>query len=88
VRRRIGPGVTKGGRRGEVFFPERLVPKLARFLSWKRTNGQALEPAAPLFVSAQGRRLSPRAAQWRFAWWQARAGVDRRYCFHRFVIRP
>ena len=37
---------------------------------------------APLFVSAQGRRLSPRAAQWRFAWWQERAGFDRHYSFH------
>ena len=84
VRRRIvlRQATTKGGRRGEVFLPERLVPKLAEFLSWKRTNGQAVDPDAPLFVAGQGRRLSPRAAQWRFAWWQARAGFDRRYNFH------
>jgi integrase/recombinase XerC len=84
VRRRIvlRQATTKGGRRGEVFLPERLVPKLARFLSWKRTNGQAMDADAPLFVSGQNRRLSPRAAQWRFAWWQARAGFDRRYNFH------
>jgi integrase/recombinase XerC len=82
VRRRIVLSVTKGGRRGEVFLPERLVPKLAKYLSWKRENGQSVGPDAPLFVSGQGRRLSPRAAQWRFAWWQARAGFDRRYNFH------
>jgi site-specific recombinase XerC len=44
--------------------------------------GQSLEPEAPLFLSAQGRRLSPRAAQWRFHSWQERAGFDRRYGFH------
>ena len=31
-------------------------------------------------MSAQGRRLSSRAAQWRFAWWQEK-GFDRRYNF-------
>jgi site-specific recombinase XerC len=84
VRRRIvlRQATTKGGRRGEVFLPERLIPKLAAFLSWKRSNGQAMDSDAPLFVSGQGRRLSPRAAQWRFALWQARAGFDRRYNFH------
>jgi integrase len=84
VRRRIvlRQATTKGGRRGEVFLPERLIPKLARYLSWKRDNGQAMD--GPLFVSGQHRRLSPRAAQWLFAWWQARAGFDRRYNFHCF----
>jgi len=28
------------------------------------------------------RRPSPRAAQWRFGWWQERAGFDRGYGFH------
>jgi site-specific recombinase XerC len=74
--------VTKGDRRGEVFLPARLIPKLRRFLAWKRDHGESLEPDAPLFVSAQGRRLSPRAAQWRFAWWQERAEFDRHYGFH------
>jgi len=78
----LRPVITKGSRRGEVFLPARLVVKLRRFLSWKRKNGQALDPDAPLFLSGQGRRLSPRAAQWRFAWWQQQAGFDRRYNFH------
>ena len=82
VRRRIVLQVTKGDRRGEVFLPARLIPKLRRFLAWKRDHGESLEMVAPLLVSAQGRRLSPRAAQWRFAWWQKRAGFDRHYGFH------
>jgi len=82
VRQRVTLKVTKGGRRGEVFLPPRLQRKLKRFLSWKRRNGQPVGGDDPLFLSAQGRRLSPRAAQWRFAWWQERAGFDRRYNFH------
>ena len=37
VRRRVtfDPATTKGGRRGEVFLPVRLTPKLRRFLAWK-----------------------------------------------------
>jgi site-specific recombinase XerC len=84
VRRRVvlRPTTTKNGRRGEVFLPARLEAKLRRFLAWKRRVGQALDPSAPLFLSAQRRRLSPRAAQWRFRWWQERAGFDRWYGFH------
>lgn len=84
ARRRVtlDPATTKGGRKGEVFLPARLLTKLRRFLPWKLVHGESLDTNAPLFVSGQGRRLSPRAAQWRFAWWQARAGFDRRYNSH------
>ena len=84
VRRRVvlRTATTKNGRRGEVFLPARLMPKLRRFLAWKRKVGQSLEPESPLFLSGQGRRLSPRAAQWRFGCWQERAEFDRRYNFH------
>jgi len=82
IKKRIVLPITKGSRRGEVFLPARLIPKLWRFLAWKRAHGESLEPDAPLFMSSQRRRLSPRAAQWRFAWWQERSGFDRRYNFH------
>jgi integrase/recombinase XerC len=84
VRRRVvlDPATTKGGRRGEVFLPARLIPKLRRFLAWKRAHGESVAPDAPLFASNRRGRLSPRAAQWRFAWWQRRAGFDRHYGFH------
>jgi site-specific recombinase XerC len=78
----LDPATTKGGRRGEVFLPARLIPKLRAFLACKAAHGESLDGDAPLFVSGQGRRLSPRAAQWRFAWWQRRAGFDRHYGFH------
>ena len=84
VRQRVtlDPATTKGGWRGGVFLPSRLIPKLRRFLAWKRVHEESLHADAPLFVSGQGRRLSKRAAQWRFAWWQRRAGFDRHYGFH------
>jgi site-specific recombinase XerC len=84
VRRRVvlDPATTKGGRRGEIFLPARVEAKLRRFLAWKRQVGQQMAQDAPLFLSVQGRRLSPRAAQWRFRWWQERAGFDRIYNFH------
>src|SRR5258706_180402 len=84
VRHRVvlDPATTKGGRKGEVFLPARLVGKLRRFLAWKRRVGQSLDPDAPLFVSSQRRRLSPRAAQWRFPWWQRRGGVHPHYGVH------
>jgi len=56
--------------------------KLKRLPHWKWTVGQPKSQNAPLFLSAQGRRWSPRAAQWRFHLWQERAGFDRRYGFH------
>ena len=34
------------------------------------------------WLNRRRRQLSPRAAQWRFAWWQRRTGFDRRYNFH------
>jgi site-specific recombinase XerC len=84
VRRRVvlDPATTKGGRRGEVFLPARLQTRLRRCLTWKRRVGQSMSQNAPLFLSARGQRLSPRAAQWRFRWWQEKAGFDRRYGFH------
>jgi len=30
----LDPATTKGGRKGEVFLPARLVTKLRRFLAW------------------------------------------------------
>ena len=45
-------------------------------------RGEDPTPAAPLFVSGQGRRLSKRRAQQVFALWQERAGFDQRHTFH------
>ncbi len=82
VRVRIQREIAKGGRAGDVFLPDRLVPKLARFWKWKRRRGERLEPAAPLFCAQSGRRLSKRRVQFLWRQWQVRAGFDRLYPFH------
>ena len=82
-RSRVRLLVAKGGRRSDIFLPRRLQTKLRKFLVWKRRGGEPLEPEAPLFLSAQGRRLSKRRAQQIFLTWQERAGLDQRHTFHR-----
>lgn len=44
----------------EVFLPDGVWYKLGKLVAWKRTSGESLEPAAPLFVSRRGRRISTR----------------------------
>ncbi len=80
---RVRLRVAKGGRTGDIFLPRRLQAKVRKFLVWKRRRGEPLDPEAPLFLSAQERRLSKRRAQQVFANWQERAGLDQRHTFHR-----
>jgi site-specific recombinase XerC len=82
-RSRVRLRVAKGGRTSDIFLPRRLQTKLQRFLIWKRRGGESLAQERPLFVSAQGRRLSRRRAQQTFATWQQRAGLDQHHTFHR-----
>ena len=44
-----------------IELPARLIPKLRRFLAWKRAHGESVAPDAPLFASNRRGRLSPRA---------------------------
>ncbi len=81
-RSRVRLRVAKGGRTCDIFLPRRLQAKLRKFLVWKRRGGEPVSPESPLFLSAQGRRLSKRRAQQVFADWQERAGLDQRHTFH------
>ena len=81
-RLRVRLRVAKAGRTGDIFLPRRLRAKVRKFLAWKARGGEGLEAGAPLFLSAQGRRLSKRRAQQIFATWQERAGLDQRHTFH------
>jgi integrase len=74
--------IAKGGRAGDVFLPDRLVPKLKRFWTFKTKRDESLDPAAPLFCSQSRRRLSKRRVQFLWHQWQRRAGFDRIYPFH------
>ena len=82
VRVRLRPEIAKRGRAGDVFLPDRLKPRLARFWSYKRAQGEQLDPHAPLFCSQTGRRLSKRRVQVLFRELQVQAGFDRLYPFH------
>jgi integrase/recombinase XerC len=66
----------------EVFIPDSLSYKLGKLVSWKRGEGEGLDPAAPLFMSRRGRRISTRTLRYLFAVWQQRAGLDRPFNFH------
>jgi len=82
VRVRLRPEIAKRGRAGDVFLPDGLRPKLTRFWSYKRAQGERLDPGAPLFCSQTGRRLSKRRVQVLFRELQTEAGFDRLYPFH------
>ena len=82
TRIRIRCEIAKRGRAGDVFVPDKLVPKLKRFWRFKKQRREGLEPGAPLFCAQSRRRLSKRRVQ--FAWreWQKQARFDRLYPFH------
>jgi site-specific recombinase XerC len=82
LRVRLRPEIAKRGRAGDVFLPDALKPRLAKFWSYKRAQGERLDPDAPLFCSQTGRRLSKRRVQVLFRELQIEAGFDRLYPFH------
>jgi site-specific recombinase XerC len=65
-----------------VFVPDKLVPKLKRFWTYKRRRGESLDLNGPLICAQSGRRLSKRRVQFLWRQWQVRAGLDRLYPFH------
>jgi integrase/recombinase XerC len=79
---RIRPEIAKGGRVGDIFLPDALVPKLRRFWSHKRLGGEATGSQDPLFCSQSRVRISKRRVQFAWRQWQVKAGFDRLYSFH------
>lgn len=79
---RVRAAIAKRGRVGDVFLPEALVPKLARFWTYKRERNESTGPHAPLFCGISRRRISTRRIQVLFHEWQDRAGFGRHYPFH------
>jgi integrase len=82
TRLRVRAEIAKGGRAGDVFLPDRLVPKLRRLWAFKTKRCESLDLTAPLFCSQSRRRLSKRRVQFLWHQWQRRAGFDRLYPFH------
>ena len=79
---RVRREIAKRGRAGDVFLPDRLVPKLKRFWRFKKQRSDGLEPEAPLFCNQSRQRISKRRVQFAWRTWQHRAGFDRLYPFH------
>jgi site-specific recombinase XerC len=79
---RLRREIAKGGRAGDVFLPDALVPKLHAMWGYKLQAGESLDPAAPLFCNQSGNRISKRRVQMAFKTWQKRAGFDRLYPLH------
>ena len=74
--------IAKGGRAGDVFLPDALIPKLECFWSYKIRSGEGLEADSPLFCNQSRTRISKRRVQMAFKAWQRRAGFDRLYPLH------
>jgi len=79
---RIRPEIAKGGRGGDIFLPDALVPKLRKFRAYKRSRGEGLEAGDALFCNQSRRRISKRRVQFAWRTWQQKAGFDRLYSFH------
>ena len=77
---RLRKEIAKGGRVGDVFLPDALLPKLDAFWRYKARGGESLD--GPLFCNQSGDRISKRRVQTVFRSWQVRAGFDRLYPFH------
>ena len=82
TRIRLRAEIAKGGRAGDVFVPDALVAKLARFWAYKQARRERLDPSAPLFCNQGRRRISKRRVQVCFRAWQVIAGFSRLYPFH------
>ncbi len=79
---RLRREIAKGGRVGDVFLPDALLPKLERFWAYKLVSGESVSPEAPLLCNQAGHRLSKRRLQTAFKHWQQVAGFDRMYPVH------
>lgn len=73
---------TKGGRRERRHLPSRLIQILARHLCGRPTVPENVNEA--MFVTRQGRPLSPRAVQYRFAFWLRRSRIRNAISVHSF----
>ena len=74
--------IAKGGRVGDVFLPNALIPKLSRLWLFKHRAGENLRVGDPLFCNQAGERISKRRVQLVFRSWQVASGFPRLYPFH------
>ena len=58
LRVRVRHEIAKRGRAGDLFLPDALMPKLARFWAFKLDHGERVDAKAPLFCGLSRRRIS------------------------------
>ena len=59
-----------------VYFPKALQKHLKDYLRVKAKRGESLAPEAPLFVSRNSARISPRQVQRDFKVWVRESGIE------------
>ena len=59
-----------------VYFPKALQGHLKEYLKVKAKKGESLLPGAPLFVSRNSARISPRQVQRDFKKWVKESGIE------------
>lgn len=59
-----------------VYFPKALQKHLKDYLRIKAKKGESLEPEAPLFISRNTTRISPRQVQKDFKKWLRESGIE------------
>ncbi len=59
-----------------VYFPKALQKHLKDYLRVKAKKGESLAPEAPLFVSRNSAKISPRQVQRDFKKWVKEAGIE------------
>jgi integrase len=73
-------GWTKKGEKRErvktIYFPKALQIHLKDYLRVKAKKGESLAPEAPLFVSRNSARISPRQVQRDFKKWVKESGIE------------
>jgi len=73
-------GWTKEGEKKDrykaVYFPKALQKHLKDYLRVKAKRGESLAPEAPLFVSRNSARISPRQVQRDFKKWIRESGIE------------
>ena len=79
-RRQLVLRQTKGGRMECRHLPVCLSPVLSGFLRSEVRRG--ISVPAPVFTARRGRALSPRAVEYRFAFWLRRARIRRAFSVH------
>jgi integrase len=73
-------GWTKKGEKKDrfktIYFPKALQGHLKEYLKVKARRGESLLPGAPLFVSRNSTRISPRQVQRDFKKWIRESGIE------------